>query len=99
MKQSIAAMLVVLLAGVAACGGARAPERGGEGTAAALAPNAGRGGISSPWLDDPESRQGTAGDERATAPGDAESSAGDSDALDDGDGDDSGDGGGDLAED
>jgi hypothetical protein len=97
MKQTIAAMLMGLLAGVAACSGARASGQGREGTAAALAPNAGRGAVASPWLDDPDSgfHLGAAGDDAAPVSEDSESSEEESDDFGDGGGDDSGDEGGD----
>ena len=98
MKQTIAAVLLGLLAGVTACSGARGSGHGRESTAAALSPNAGRGGVASPWLDDPEPYQGPAGNEAAPAVEEPASSGEETD-LGDGGGDDSGADGDDLVED
>jgi hypothetical protein len=87
-----------VLAGLTACSGARGSGHGRESTAAALAPNSGRGGVTSPWLDDPESHQGPASNEAAPVTEEAQSSEEDDD-LGDGGGDDSGsEGGGDSGE-
>ena len=98
MKQTIAAVLLGLLAGATACSGARGSGHGRESTAAALAPNAGRGGVASPWLDDPEPYyHGTAGNEAAPAVEEPASSSKEPDLGDGGGGDSGGDS--DLGED
>jgi hypothetical protein len=100
MKQMIAAVLLGVLAGVTACSGARGSGRARESTAAALAPNADRGGVASPWLDDPESYQGAASNEAAPAVEEPEASEEETDDLGGGADDDSGDeGGGDEGDD
>lgn len=100
MKQTFPApMFVVLgavmgvLAALTACSGARGAGQGRESTAA-LAPNGGRGGVASPWLDDPESYQGPASNEAAPVSEEAESSEEEADGGGDG-----GDGGGDESDD
>jgi hypothetical protein len=99
MKQTIAAVLLGVLAGVTACSGARGSGHGRD-TAAALAPNSGRGGVASPWLDDPESHMGPAGNEAAPAVEESEASEEESDDFGGGGGDDSGgEDGDDLGED
>jgi hypothetical protein len=95
MKQTIAAVLLGVLAGVAACSGARGSGQGRESTATALDTNAGRGGFASPWLDDPDSQTGTAASEAAPAVEESESSDEGADDAGDGGGDDDGDEGGD----
>jgi hypothetical protein len=108
MKQTIPAVSSILpgvvlgvllgvLASVTACSGAHGSGQGREGTA--LAPNGGRGGVASPWLDDPESYQGPASNEPAPVAEEAEEAEEEADGLGAGGGDDAGgEGGDDLGE-
>jgi hypothetical protein len=102
MKQTIPAvhfvilgMVLGVLAGATACSGAHGAGQTRESTAAALAPNAGRGGVASPWLDDPESHQGPASNDAPPVVEEPESSNEEADDSGDGGGDDSGDEGSD----
>jgi hypothetical protein len=98
MKQTIAAVLLGVLAGVTACSGARGSGQGRESTATALDTNAGPG--ASPWLDDPQPRTDTAVNEAGPAVEESESSDDETDDAGDGGGDDAdAEGGGDLVDD
>jgi hypothetical protein len=99
MKQTIAAVLMAVLAGVAACSGARGSGQGRERTAAAFTPHAGRGAVASPWLDDPDLHSNAAGEDSAPVVEDSESSEEESDDFGDGGGEDSGEGSEDGGED
>jgi hypothetical protein len=93
MKQTIPAVMFLvlgMLAGLTACSGARASGQGRDTTAAALGPNGSRGGVASPWLDDPESYQGPASNEAAPVTQESESSEEEADDLGGGGGDDGG---------
>ena len=98
MNQMIPAVMFLvlgMLAGLTACSGARASGHGRDSTAAALAPNGNRGGMASPWLDDPESYQGPASNEPAPVTPAVEPSEEESDGVGGGSGDDGGSDGGD----